>query len=77
MKVESFKRFSLETLRCGARAFPVGMATRLIGHFYIYSAHMRMWSTWLTAILFSFGRDVLCEYWSSCSGVIGSKYTSI
>ena len=30
---ESFKRFSLETLRCGARAFPVGMATRLVGHF--------------------------------------------
>ena len=40
MKVESFKRFSLETLGCGARAFPVGTVT-------IYSAHMRMWSTWL------------------------------
>ena len=47
MKVESFKRFSLETLCCGARAFPVGTATRLVGHFKIYSAHMRMWSTWL------------------------------
>ena len=52
MKVESFKRFSLETLRCGARAFPVGTATRLVGHFKIYSAHMRMWtwSTWLRPI---------------------------
>ena len=47
MKVESFKRFSLETLRCGARAFPVGTATGLVGHFYFYSAHIRMWSTWL------------------------------
>ena len=47
MKVESFKRFSLETLRCRARAFPVGTATRLVGHFKIYSAHMRMWSMWL------------------------------
>ena len=33
MKVESFKRFSLETLHYGARAFPVGTATRLVGHF--------------------------------------------
>ena len=33
MKVESFKRFSLETLRCRARVFPVGRATRLVGYF--------------------------------------------
>ena len=49
MKVESFKRFSLETLRCRARVFPVGRATRLVGHlkFTLRTAHMRMWSTWL------------------------------
>ena len=49
MKVESFKRFSLETLLCRARAFPVGRTTRLVGHFKftLRTAHMRMWSTWL------------------------------
>ena len=27
-----------------ARAFPVGTATRLVGHFIIYSAHMRIYA---------------------------------
>ena len=39
MKGERFKRFSLETLHCRARAFPAGTATRLVGDFKIYSAH--------------------------------------
>ena len=55
MKVESIKRFSLEMLRCGARAFPVGTATQLVSHFKIYSAHMRMWSTWLRPFCFHLG----------------------
>ena len=34
-------------------------------------------ATWLRPFCSHLGRDVLCEYWSSCSGVIGSKYASI
>ena len=68
LSVENFKRFSLNMLRCEARAFPVGMAygymiSRLF--FTLWKTRMHMNLDHVTCGYFVLGRDVHCEidYW--------------
>ena len=68
MKVESFKRFSLEMFCCEARAFPVGTSCGYMisrPFFTPRKTRMRMNLDYVASSRFVLGRDVHCEfdYW--------------